>query len=127
MWGCFIAARSRLAPASSTPQNSRTSAGPMSALDISPVPPKRCRWRSRAASTRTWMVPVLEEQVRRLAHPLIRQLFVLDAGYVHVDVDAIQQRAGDALLVAADHRIGAGALFDRVAVPTAGTGVHGPD
>ena len=63
------------AQASSTGQWSRTSAGltpadaGASALDIRPVPSKRCRCRD--ASTRSRMVPVLEEQVRGLAQALV--------------------------------------------------------
>ena len=42
----------------------------------------------------------------------------IDTGHVHVDVDAVQQGSGDALLVAADHGIGAGALVELVTIYT---------
>ena len=53
----------------------------------------------------------------------------LHAGHVHVDVvrlkaGPVQQRAGEPLLVAADHRIATGALFDRIPVPAARAGIH---
>ena len=44
-----------------------------------------------------------------------------------MDVDAVQQRAGDALLVAGDDLVGAGARLDRVAVIAARAGVHRRD
>ena len=40
-----------------------------------------------------------------------------------MDVNAVQQGAGDPLLVAADHRVGAGALPDRVTEVAAGAGI----
>jgi len=52
MPNCVIAARSRLRPDPSTPQNSRTSATPMSVLHVRPFPSKRACCISRAASTR---------------------------------------------------------------------------
>jgi hypothetical protein len=38
------------------------------------------------------MAPVLEEQVRRLAQPVVGQLFVLDPG--HLDVDVVRSQIG---------------------------------
>ena len=48
---------------------------------------------------------------RGFGFSLAGQLFILDAGNLDVDVNAVEQRAGDALLVAADGagRAGAGA------------------
>jgi len=62
-----------------------------------------------------------------LAQAVVGQLVVLDAGHLDVNVDAVQQRPRDTLLVAADHAEGAGALVDRVAVIAAGAGVHRGD
>ncbi len=39
---------------------------------------------------------------RGLGHHLVRQLLVLHAGHLDEDVDAVQQGAGDAVLVARD-------------------------
>ena len=45
----------------------------LSALARWPLwPSKRWRWRSQAASTRAWIVPVLAEQVRGLAQAVVR-------------------------------------------------------
>ena len=55
----------------------RSEASPFAGVDQQGLwPSKRRRWRSRAASTRVWMAPVLMEQVRGLAQAVIRQLFV---------------------------------------------------
>ena len=42
-----------------------------------------------------------------------------------MDVDAVEQRARDELLVARGRAVGAGAGFDRVAIEAARAGVHG--
>jgi len=42
-------------------------------------------------------------------------------------IGAVQQRVRDALLIAADHHIATSALFDRVTIVAARTGVHGAD
>jgi hypothetical protein len=63
------------------------------------------------------------EGSRRFAQPLIRELLILHAGYLNVDIDAVQEGAGDAFLVTADHGVRAGALLHRIAVPTAGAGI----
>ena len=50
---------------------------------------------SRARSTRAARLTMAHRRA-------VGELLVLDARYVEVDVDAVQQRAGDALLVARD-------------------------
>src|SRR5439155_25569196 len=55
----------------------------------------------------------------------IGQLLVVDTGDFDVDVDAVQQRAADALLVAHDGGGGTAAFSDRVAEEATGTGIHG--
>ena len=52
------------------------------------------------------------------------QFLVIDARHFNVDVDAVEHGAGDTLLVTGDHRIGAGALFDRITVVAARAGIH---
>lgn len=56
---------------------------------------------------------------RRLAEPHGRQLLVLDARHVHVDVDAVEHGPADAVLVARDGGWRAGVAPRRVAVPAA--------
>ncbi len=48
---------------------------------------------------------------------LIREFLVIDAGHFDVDVDAVQQRSADALLVAGDGR--AATFSDGIAIETA--------
>ena len=55
---------------------------------------------------------------------LVGQLLVIDAGNFDVDVDAVQERAADLLLVAGDGHSGTTTLFDGVAVESAGAGVQ---
>ena len=50
----------------------------------------------------------------RLTQTLVAQLVILYAWHLDVDVDAVEQRAGDALLVFGDDAWRAGAGFDRV-------------
>jgi hypothetical protein len=57
----------------------------------------------------------------------IAQFFIFHARDVDVNVNAVEERTGDALLVFGHYAGGAGAGFDRVAVVTAGAGVHGGD
>ena len=54
-------------------------------------------------------------------------IVVLHPGNFDVDINAVQQGPGDALLVAADHREGAGALLDGIIEVATGAGVHGGD
>ena len=61
----------------------------------------------------------------RLARFEAGELLEGDAGYVDVEVDAVEEGAADAALVALNGRHGAGAGFAFVAVEAAGTGVHG--
>ena len=56
-----------------------------------------------------------------------RWLVVFEARHFDVDVDAVEQGAGDALLVPGDRAERAGAGRERVAVVAAGEGVHGGD
>ena len=51
------------------------------------------------------------------------ELVVVDAGDVDVDVDAVEEGAGDALLVASDGSRTTGAFFLRVIGPTARAGI----
>ena len=60
----------------------------------------------------------------RLGQAVADELLVLDAGRLDEQVDPVEQRAADALLVAGDSPGGADALLARVAVVAAGTGVH---
>jgi hypothetical protein len=106
------------------------------------VPLKRSRCCSRAASTRACVVPVPRpEQERRFTQSFVRELFVrlLQAastpGHLDVDVGPFGEWAwssrgpddssdpGRVRLVAADHAQVAGALFDRVAIVSAGAGI----
>jgi hypothetical protein len=48
---------------------------------------------------------------------------VEDAGDLDVQVDAVQERSGEAGAVALDHRRGAGAVVFRVSEEAAGAGV----
>ena len=57
----------------------------------------------------------------------VGEFFVVDAGDFDVDVDAVEEGAADAFLVAGDGGGGAAALFDGVSVEAAGAGVHGGD
>ena len=59
-----------------------------------------------------------------LAGALAAELFEGYTGYVDVDVDAIQQRAGDSFLVALDHGDGTGTFFLRIAEITAWAGIE---
>ena len=62
---------------------------------------------------------------RRFPKSLVAQLLILYPGDFDVDVDAVQQRAGDTLLVLGDRAGGAGTLLDRIPIIAAGAGVHG--
>jgi len=129
-------------------QWSRASAGPTpagagaSALNIRPVPSKRRRWRCLAASTRADGA-CSKEQVRRLTQALVGELFVRLSEPASTRgismwmlsdpqsrIGAVQERAGDAAnqervrLVAADHRVAAGALM--YLVTTQNTGFRCP-
>ena len=55
---------------------------------------------------------------------LVGEFLVIDTGDFDVDVDAVEQGAADAFLVAGDGGGGTTALFDGVAVETAGTSVR---
>src|SRR2546426_4454223 len=103
----------------STLQKSCTSDGPISALQVSFVPVKRCNCRSRAACTR------LRNSLRVLNLPFISQLLIINTGDLHVNIDAIQERAADAFLVAGDRGGGATAFFDGIPVEAAGAGMQG--
>ena len=59
-----------------------------------------------------------------LGWPSIGKFLVIDAGDFDVDVDAVEEGAADAFLVAGDGGGGAAALFDGVAVEAAGTPVR---
>ena len=48
---------------------------------------------------------------RRLPHPIVAQLLVLDARHLDVDINAIQQWTRDALLIFRDRACGASAAF----------------
>jgi hypothetical protein len=91
----------------------RYSSGGRDSSDSSRVPAKRCRCRSRAASTRAQMSADDPPAGRRTVSRT--RLWELPCA---PRVDPIQQRARDTLLIAADHRGQTGALFDRFCVPT---------
>src|SRR2546421_3319679 len=57
----------------------------------------------------------------------VGEFFVVDAGDFDVDVDAVEEGATDAFLVAGDGGGRAAALFDGVAVEATGAGVHSGD
>ncbi len=61
---------------------------------------------------------------RRFTQPVIGQFFIVDMRHFDEDVDAVDKRAADAVLVAGDQSGGAGALPERVAVVAAGTGIR---
>jgi hypothetical protein len=52
----------------------------------------------------------------------VGQLFVIDAGDLDVDINAIQERTADLLLIAGDSYGGTAALFDGGVVEAAGEG-----
>jgi len=56
----------------------------------------------------------------------IGELLVADAGDLDVQVDAVEQRSGEARALALDHRRGAGAVVLRVAEVAAGAGLWTP-
>ena len=64
---------------------------------------------------------------RRFAQPFLAELLEIDERYFDMDVDAVQQRAGDALLVAGDHAVSASAFPHRGAEMAARAGVHRRD
>ena len=87
----------------SNSQNLRTSEGRISAFALThSIPASRMRCRSRAASTRSRTV--LDGSPCRLSLASHSPRAAPD-----VDIDAVEQRAGDALLVFGDGRGGAGA------------------
>jgi hypothetical protein len=69
----------------------------MSALVSNLVPLKRSAWRTRGGDP-------LAHRARWFALPLGGEFVVVDARHFHMDVDPVDQRAGEALLVARDHR-----------------------
>src|SRR5688572_28908343 len=116
---CDIALRINDVPASSSWQWTRTSAGRMSALQAmaaAPLGANRWRCRSRPTSTRAW---TLSEGSPRAA---LGEAGVVDAGDVDMDVDTVEQGAGDALLIVGDRGGGAGALAGGVAEEAARAG-----
>ena len=67
--------------------------------------------------------------LRRFAHPAVGKLLVFHPRHFHVDIDAVQERPGDAGpkerdSVLSDRTGGAGAGLDRVAVIAVGTRMH---
>ena len=67
----------------------------------------------------------LPDGLRALPRRLGRQLLDLHRRHFHVQVDAVQQRAGDAAHIALDGQRRAGALVARIGGKTAGAGIHG--
>ena len=55
---------------------------------------------------------------------LVSQVFVVDTGDFHVDVDAVQERAADLLLTGGDGYGGIATFFDGVAVESVGEGLE---
>jgi hypothetical protein len=61
--------------------------------------------------------------LRRLTQPLVGELIVIDARHFDVNIDPVEQRAGNAFLVFGDSRVGTGAGLDRVAEIAARAGI----
>src|SRR2546423_2251136 len=95
-----MAAFNNFSAEGSTLQKSRTSEGPISALQVSLVPVKRWSWRSRAVWTR-----------------------VRDGGGIFDLAFAGEEGAVEAFLVAGDGGGGATAVFDGGGVEAAGVSV----
>ncbi len=68
----------------------------------------------------------LADRLRCLAQSVVRQLVVVDPRHLHVDVDPVQKRPADALLVSGHLGRGARTFSDGIAIEAAGAGVHGP-
>jgi hypothetical protein len=66
----------------------------------------------------------LAHRAGRLAQALDAELLVLDARHLDMDVDAVEQRIGDTLLVACDNCGRASAAFLRVQMPTTRAGME---
>jgi hypothetical protein len=91
---CCIAARRSGWADGSTSQNSRTSAGPISALQVTRgAEAKRRAWIAHAARTRSRTVA---HGRRALGLAAIRQLLVVHPWRLDVDVNTIQERAAAA-------------------------------
>jgi hypothetical protein len=56
--------------------------------------------------------------------PFIGELLVINTGDFDVNIDTVDERATDLLLVAGDGHCGTTAFFDRIAVIAAGAGVR---
>ena len=78
---------------------------------------KRSNRLSRAAGTRMDGFGIFDVA-------FVGQLFVIDAGNFDVNVDTVQERATDLLLVAGNGHGGTTAFFDGVAIKAAGAGIH---
>jgi hypothetical protein len=74
----------------------------------------------------TCLADALADLGRGLTQATVSQFLVFDAGDLEVDVDAVEQWARDALLVAGDGRGRAGALLDRIPGKAAGTPLRCP-
>jgi hypothetical protein len=104
-------------PASSRRHCARTSDGPIVSVGAQPRAAEApCLHDAGGGDPRA-------DGQRRLALALAAQLLVVDTRHVHVDVDPVEQRAGDALLVARDDRRRTGAGFLGVAMIPAGAGI----
>jgi len=69
------------------------------------------------------------DRLRTFTQSCVSQLHMIHTRHFDVAkrVDAVEQGAADPFLVAGDCAGRAGALFDRIAMPAAGAGVHGGD
>ena len=123
--------RARSAPSRSraaAPLPPRAAAGRVAALDRTQL---RVREAAAPVEALTLALPrrldALAHRGARLARGGAGQLLVLHPRHVDEEVEAVEQRPGDAPLVARDRRLGAGARPTAVAVVAAGARVHRRD
>ena len=98
-----IAVRSRLRPASSVTHNRLTSPDPMSPLHCNPEDPAPFAGRlpaNRARCRFTRLLDPLANLCRWLAHLVARQLFVIHPRHLDMNVDPVQKRTADSILIA---------------------------
>ncbi len=108
--------RSKLRPASSITQNFLTSSGPLS--------PSQIRSRESLVVPFARLFYPLTNFCGWFAQSVARQLFVIDAWYLDVDINAVEQRSANTVLTAHHLRQRVGALFGGVAPIATRAGVH---
>jgi len=67
----------------------------------------------------------LPDDLSRLARARVGEFVVVHPRNIQMDIYAVEQRAADLVLIAADERWTARARLERVAIPTTRAGVHG--